>query len=447
MASCARGFVATIAAAAGVALTVPAILGQSATVSPAQRLSVSDAYYIRAMLRNAYECVKLHYYDRAFHGLDWDARFKEFDDQLKSASSVDAGQMLVAQFLDGLSDSHTFFEPPPRSFQVDYGYTIGLIGDTAFILHARPGTDAASKVKAGDRVVTLNGYDIDRAGFHKLQYILNALAPRSSTTLVLRDEAGPERTVTVAATVHPRRIARLLTNGNEIGDLIRQREEAVRPQQSRHVERGEVMLWKLPAFFAEANEIDGLFDIATKHAGLILDLRGDPGGRVDTLARMLGNVFDHDVPIGTRATRGGARPLHAPTRGRHAYTGKLIVLVDSGSGSAAELFARVIQLEHRGLVIGDRSAGAVMEARPYFFGLGNDNRLQYAISVTDADIIMRDGMSLERLGVMPDELLQPSAQDLATGRDPVLARAAQLAGLTLDPVAAGKLFPFEWHTF
>jgi carboxyl-terminal processing protease len=162
---------------------------------------------------------------------------------------------------------------------------------------------------------------------------------------------------------------------------------------------------------------------------------------------MLGNVFDHDVPIGTRATRGGARTLHAPTRGRHAYTGKLIVLVDSGSGSAAELFARVIQLEHRGLVIGDRSAGAVMEARPYFFGLGNDNRLQYAISVTDADIIMRDGMSLERLGVMPDELLQPSAQDLATGRDPVLARAAQLAGLTLDPVAAGKLFPFEWHTF
>jgi C-terminal processing protease CtpA/Prc len=67
--------------------------------------------------------------------------------------------------------------------------------------------------------------------------------------------------------------------------------------------------------------------------------------------------------------------------------------------------------------------------------------------VTDADIIMRDGMSLEHLGVMPDELLQPSAQDLATGRDPVLARAAQLAGLTLDPVAAGKLFPFEWHTF
>src|SRR4030095_9509895 len=116
-------------------------------------------------------------------------------------------------------------------------------------------------------------------------------------------------------------------------------------------------------------------------------------------------------------------------------------------GSAAELFARVIQLEHRGLVIGDRSAGAVMEAHPYFFGLGTDNRLQYAIAVTDANIIMRDGMSLERLGVMPDELLQPSAQDLATGRDPVLARAAQLAGLTLDPAPAGELLPFEWHPF
>ena len=61
--------------------------------------------------------------------------------------------------------------------------------------------------------------------------------------------------------------------------------------------------------------------------------------------------------------------------------------------------------------------------------------------------MMTDGKSLEGTGVRPDEVVLPSALDLAAGRDPVLAHAAQLAGLSLDPVAAGKLFPFEWRPF
>src|SRR5262249_303186 len=99
------------------------------------------------------------------------------------------------------------------------------------------------------------------------------------------------------------------------------------------------------------------------------------------------------------------KAITAPTRGRNAYAGTLIVLLDSGSAAAAELFARLVQLEHRGVVIGDRSAGAVMESRFYPFQLGSDSLRFYGFSVTDADLLMKDGRSLEKSGVIPDEPL------------------------------------------
>jgi C-terminal processing protease CtpA/Prc len=71
--------------------------------------------------------------------------------------------------------------------------------------------------------------------------------------------------------------------------------------------------------------------------------------------------------------------------------------------------------------------------------------LFFGSSITVADVIMSDGRSLEKEGVAPDEMLLPTAEDLAAGRDPVLARAAALCGVTLDPMKAGALFPVEWQ--
>jgi hypothetical protein len=59
-------------------------------------------------------------------------------------------------------------------------------------------------------------------------------------------------------------------------------------------------------------------------------------------------------------------------------------------------------------------------------------------------MIMVDGKSLEHVGITPDEILLPTADDLATGRDPLLARAAALVGAKLEATTAGKLFPVEW---
>jgi C-terminal processing protease CtpA/Prc len=131
--------------------------------------------------------------------------------------------------------------------------------------------------------------------------------------------------------------------------------------------------------------------------------------------------------------------------GHDAFSGKIIVLIDSESGSAAELFARVMQLEKRAVVIGDRSAGAVMRAKEYPHEMGVDTVIFYGVSITDADIIMGDGNSLEHVGVLPDETRLPSAADLAAKRDPVLSYAASLAGVEISPEKAGTFFPVEWR--
>ena len=86
-----------------------------------------------------------------------------------------------------------------------------------------------------------------------------------------------------------------------------------------------------------------------------------------------------------------------------------------------------------------------MESLYYPLSHGAYTETMYGVSVTQADLIMSDGKSLEHTGVAPDELLLPTAADLASGRDPVLAKAAAIVGLALNPVEAGKLFPVEWQ--
>lgn len=426
-------------------LIASVLLAPRENVHAQQKMDSINQDRTRQMLRDAYEEVKKNYYDVKFHGLDWEARYHEYQEKMKNATTLGQGFSVVAGLLDALNDSHTFFQPPSRPVRVDYGFRLQMFGDKAYITRIRPGTDAVSKVHVGDEVLHYNRFNVSRADLWKMDYYFNRLAPRANSELQLQDLKGQRSDVVVEATVKQLKRVVDLTHGDDFWQLVREEERSDHLMRQRYYESGDVMIWKMPEFDMTEYEVDHMFGIAKKHKSLILDLRGNPGGFVVTLERVVGSVMDHDVKIAERVGRKELKPQLAKTRGNSAFSGKIVVLVDSNSASAAELFARVMQLEQRGTVIGDRSSGSVMESKRYAASQGADTKIFYGLSITDADLIMKDGKSLEHNGVVPDEIVLPTARDLAEGLDPALARAAEIVKLKLDPTEAGKIFPFEWQ--
>jgi C-terminal processing protease CtpA/Prc len=217
-----------------------------------------------------------------------------------------------------------------------------------------------------------------------------------------------------------------------------------RLEDDRIYEQGDVVGWRMPTFETDPDHIDQIMKRVSKFKNLVLDLRGNGGGYQVTLEHLVGYFFDNDVKIADLKGRKELKPILAKTQREHVFKGGLTVLIDSESGSAAELFARTIQLQKRGRVIGDRSAGAVMVSRSFDHESGVGGTLYYGASVTIADVIMPDGASLEKTGVTPDEVVLPTATDIAAHHDPALSKAFSAAGQELTPAKAGTLFPVEW---
>ena len=144
-------------------------------------------------------------------GVDLDARFREYDQKLRAVPTMNVALTVVAAFLDGLKDSHTYFQPPARSYTIDYGYRLAVIGDAVFVERVKPETDAVAKVRAGDRVLSINGGAVSRESFQRMQYLLNVLQPQPSLRLALADPVGLERTVAVETQVTQGRALRNLS--------------------------------------------------------------------------------------------------------------------------------------------------------------------------------------------------------------------------------------------
>lgn len=411
----------------------------------AQGMDSTERAQMRDILHRAQEAVRSTYYDTTYKGIDLKTHFKAVQAKVDAAPSVGMAYALIAQSLLDFNDSHTYFIPPMRPETYEYGWQMQMIGDDCFVVAVQPGSDAEARgLKPGDRLLRIEQFAPSRRELWKLQYSYYVLSPRTMTRVVAQSPRAQPRELELKTKVVPgKRVIELhldLEDGG-LGDEYRQ----LTIKQNRAVLVGEVAIWKLAGFTFEPQQVDRIFDSVTKGAtSLVIDMRGNGGGIVKTLEQIAGRLFEQDVKLADLKGRKSMKGVTAKKR-KNAFTGRVVALVDADSASAAEVLARVLQLEGRGVVIGDRSAGSVMQGLRMGGVLeGVEGFIPFEFSVTNADLIMKDGKSLEHVGVTPDELLLPTAADLAAGRDPVLSRAVALAGGTLDPAASGKLFPVQW---
>jgi carboxyl-terminal processing protease len=190
--------------------------------------------------------------------------------------------------------------------------------------------------------------------------------------------------------------------------------------ESRMLENGIAYLL-LGEFNARATaEVRSALDqlLKSKPRGLILDLRGNPGGYLH-VADEIGSEFVPDGLLVIERSSDGQETRHQAQRGGRATQIPLVVLVDQGSASAAEIVAGAIQDHGRGVLVGEQTfgKGSVQLTEQLSDGSGLQITIRRWYTPNDHQI---DGK-----GLTPDIQVELTEDDLKAQRDPQLAKAVE----------------------
>jgi hypothetical protein len=142
--------------------------------------------------------------------------------------------------------------------------------------------------------------------------------------------------------------------------------------------------------------------------GVVLDLRGSPGGLVEEAIRVT-NLFVEDGALLTTVALGGRqRDTRRATRNGAATGAPLVVLVDEMTAGGAEIIAAALKDLDRATVVGQRThgAGTVQVIYEFVFSAPDGTRKTY-LKLTIAEMLRSSGAPIE-LGVVPDVALLPT---------------------------------------
>lgn len=337
----------------------------------------------------------------------WDIVHDQYIDQPVDNAELMRGA--IDGMLESLEDPHTSYMDPNQFRQANIplegeyegiGAWVDPAGEFLTIVSPMPDSPAQEAgLKPGDEIIAIDGEDM--AGIDGSLVIRRVLGPAGTeVTLTIRREGAPEPfdvTVTRAHITVPSVEGRMLDENIAYVNLITFGDRST----------------------PELRE--ALKDLLDQDPnGLILDLRNNPGGALNT-AIEVASEFVADGVIMYEVYGDGKRDTYNARRGGLATEIPLVVLINEGSASASEIVAGAIQDHDRGTLVGTTSfgKGSVQNWIPL-------DKNEGAVRVTIARWLTPDERTIHESGLEPDVIVELTEADLEAERDPQLEKAVEL---------------------
>ena len=409
-------------------------------VVPAGKAALSLAARERAF-DFVWNTIHERYYDPTLHGVDWRAVAARYRPLAMEAKGDEAFWDTLDRMAGELQDSHTRVESPrrvamrKRDEAISLGFAFIPVQDQLAVTSVTPDSDAWwAGVRPGMVVQRVNGEDA-KAAYERL-----LLDTRLDSTERSRHLRAARRLVTgdegtTADFVFKR------GDGSLLEARLTRRKASTRafsnyrvlPSGYGYVRLSQWTLGAMPRF----NE--GL-DATARTPGLIIDLRGNPGGSLHMVNATLNRFFRERTELGRILTRTG-RPvsvlfgavevvkLHTVVDGNPgAYPGPIAILVNAQSASASELFAATMQAAGRATVFGEPSCGCLLGFLGYAAVPGGAD-----LAYSEIGFMMSNGKRIEGEGVIPDRPVPVTLADLLVSRDRTLEEAQRWLATAARP--------------
>lgn len=406
-------------------LILAALIASAATVPSATASASPDGLSSKdriEIFEEVWRTVFEKYYDPSFKGTDWRAVRERYRPLVDRSKSDEEFYTLLKRMVGELHDAHTRFHTPEerrereRVQAVSAGLSIFEVEGKPVVVGVEPDSDAArAAVEEGMIVLAIDGKPLaerlaearSRAGGSSSDRAVKLRLYR----MVLEGEPGTNVRI---------RLAR--ADGSEIDVTLTRRvvpDAAV--VTSRRLQSGvgyiRLTLWKSPIRKQFKKALDGLKDAP----GMVIDIRGNPGGEAEEVVKIASYFFDGHVPFGKFVKRSG-RALYLRTDDHEqVYKGPVAILVNEGSGSGSELFAGVMQESGRALIVGRTSCGCVLGISSFKKVKGGGE-----LAVSEFGYDSPRGKTFEGTGVVPDKAVELKLADLQQQRDATLNEAEQV---------------------
>jgi len=170
-----------------------------------------------------------------------------------------------------------------------------------------------------------------------------------------------------------------------------------------------------------AADVDTAFDAIERHQregeapaepqnikGIILDLRGNPGGLLTSAVDVASDFLpEGKLIVYTKGRQENPKEEHFVKKGITHKLYPLVVLVDKGSASGSEIVAGAIKDHKRGLIIGEKTFGKASVQK--FIPVGGELGIDAGVKLTVAHYYTPNGTDIHDVGVEPDVAYQPSS--------------------------------------